>query len=175
MACLHSYMLNRAQNGLSLSPRRSPFLRILWSKPTLTHCVRASWRPSTKTQCFATFAKTDRGGLHQNPNVLPFLSWHPSKPRNIHTCLLTAKLSKNTAFAPAHTTTWHPSKITNSPSRQHSDRAQKRSAKKILKNLCGLRGSARACRPAPKLYFLHLLSLAPLVARWRGQCIVCLI
>ena len=29
------------------------------------------------------------------------------------------------------------------PSRQHSDRTQKRSAKKILKNLCGLCGSAR--------------------------------
>ncbi|MGC8542194.1 MAG: hypothetical protein ACP5QA_16415 [Phycisphaerae bacterium] len=129
--------------------------------------MRASWRPSTKTQCFATFAKTELGGLQQNPNVLPslswrpskprnihaglltaaackntpfypsstpkpaishqnpnvllFLSWRPSKPPNIHACLLTAKFSKSKVFSPAHTTTWRPSKITNSPSRQSSD------------------------------------------------------
>ena len=150
-------MLNRAHNVLSLSPRRSLFLRILWSNPTPTHGERASWRPSKISLIFRTFAKTDLGGLqknpnllqlltwrpskqtnihacllktaarknihsypsatpkpaisHQKPNVFTFLSWRPSKLRNIHACFLPAKISKNTAFAPAHTTTWHPSKI----------------------------------------------------------------
>ncbi|MGC8561196.1 MAG: hypothetical protein ACP5O1_11025, partial [Phycisphaerae bacterium] len=66
----------------------------------LSRRSRASWHPSAKPQCFATFAKTDLGILQENINVLPFFTWHPSKPRNIHACLPTPNIRKNTLFFP---------------------------------------------------------------------------
>ncbi len=61
---------------------------------------RASWHPSKISLIFRTFAKTDLGILQENPNVLPLLTWHPSKPRNIHAGLLTHAAPKNTPFLP---------------------------------------------------------------------------
>ncbi|NNM84599.1 MAG: hypothetical protein HKL96_02410 [Phycisphaerales bacterium] len=118
-------MLNRAH----YSHPEIPFSRILWCKPTSTHCVRASWHPSTKTQCFAIFAKTYLGILQENTNVFPLLSWHPSKPTNIHAGFITASARKNTPFHPSSIPktailhqnphvlpflSWHPSKPRNS-------------------------------------------------------------
>ena len=105
MPGLYSYMFHSAY----CARPQTPPLRILWSKPTPTHRERASWHPSKISLIFRTFAKAELGILQQNPNDSLFLTWHPSKPRNSHACLLTAKISKNTAFAPAHTTTWRPS------------------------------------------------------------------
>ena len=91
-------MLNCAHNYLSLSPHRSPLLRILWSKPSPTHRARGSWRPSKISLIFCTFAKTELGGLQENPNVLPLLTWRPSNPRNIHAGFLTPAATKNAHF-----------------------------------------------------------------------------
>ena len=129
-------MLHRAY----CSRPQTPPLRILWSKPIPTHCARTTWHPSAKTQCVAIFAKTELGILQENPNVLPLLSWHPSKPRNIHAALLTPAARKNTHFLPPKPTelgglqqnpnvlpdlSWRPSKPSNIHARLLTDKLSK--------------------------------------------------
>ena len=139
MPRLQSSMQSLAFNQIA-SPRQTQFSLLRQPPPhrstvrllhfqLLSRRSRASWRPSTKTQCFSIFAKTDLGGLQQNTNVLQLLSWRPSKPVNIHAALLAAVARKNTPFYPPSTPkraisnqntnvlpllTWRPSKPRNS-------------------------------------------------------------
>ncbi|NNM85824.1 MAG: hypothetical protein HKL96_08750 [Phycisphaerales bacterium] len=121
-------MLNHSHTSQPLAYLIRLFLPILWCKPTPTHCVRASWHPSAKPQCFATFSKTDLGILQEITNDFPLLSWHPSKPTNIHAGFLTASARKNTHLNHSSTpepailhqnpnvlpfSSWHPSKPRN--------------------------------------------------------------
>ncbi len=81
--------------------RSAPKLYFLLSPSTLSRPagrVHASWHPSGKTQCFALFAKTDLGILQENTNDSLLLSWHPSKPANIHAGLLAPTAPQNTPF-----------------------------------------------------------------------------
>ncbi|MGC8561212.1 MAG: hypothetical protein ACP5O1_11105 [Phycisphaerae bacterium] len=121
-------MLNHSHTSQPLAYLIRLFLPILWSNPSAIHCARASWHPSAKPQRFATFSKTDLGILQENTNDLLLLSWHPSKPTNIHAGFLTAFARENTPFYPSSTPepailhqnpnvlpflSWHPSKPRN--------------------------------------------------------------
>ncbi len=73
-------------------PHRSPVRLLTSSHGLAARRPRASWHPSKISLIFCTFAKTDLGILQENPNVLQLLTWHPSKPRNIHAPLRTPKI-----------------------------------------------------------------------------------